>query len=94
MATMGGAHCLGRAAEIGSLEVGKLADVALWRLDGLGHIGIADPVAALVLGPPAPLARLIVQGHEVVVEAQLRTADLAELGHGLDESCRRLAARR
>ncbi|GIH06974.1 8-oxoguanine deaminase [Rhizocola hellebori] len=94
MATMGGAHCLGRAGEIGSLEVGKLADVALWRLDGLGHSGIADPVAALVLGPPAPLARLIVQGNEVVVDAKLRTADLGELSRELDESCRRLVARR
>jgi cytosine/adenosine deaminase-related metal-dependent hydrolase len=94
MATMGGAHCLGRADEIGSLEVGKLADVALWRLDGLGHTGIADPVGALVLGPPAPLSRLIVAGSEVVVDAKLRTADLDELSRGLDESCRRLATRR
>ena len=42
---------LGRADEIGSLEVGKLADLALWRLDTLAHAGIADPVAALVFGP-------------------------------------------
>ncbi len=93
MATMGGARCLGRAAEIGSLEVGKLADIALWRLDGLGHVGIADPVAALVLGPPAPVARLIVQGSEVVVNGELRTADLAEVVHSLDDTCRRVAAR-
>ena len=46
----------GREAEIGSLEPGKLADVALWRLDDVGHAGIADPVAALVLGP-RPLVR-------------------------------------
>ncbi|MEU8191317.1 8-oxoguanine deaminase [Micromonospora carbonacea] len=52
LGTMGGARCLGRADEIGSLEVGKLADVALWRVDGLGHAGIDDPVAALVFGPP------------------------------------------
>ena len=56
MGTIGGARCLGREAEIGSLEVGKLADVALWDLDGLGHAGIADPVAALVFGPPAAAA--------------------------------------
>src|SRR4029453_16855149 len=42
-ATMGGARCLGWADAIGSLEIGKLADLALWRLDGLGHAGIADP---------------------------------------------------
>ena len=46
----------GREDEIGSLEPGKLADLALWRLDGLGHAGIEDPVAALVLGPRPPLA--------------------------------------
>ena len=50
---MHGARCLGREDELGSLEAGKLADVALWRLDGLDHAGIADPVAALVLGPRA-----------------------------------------
>ena len=45
LATLGGAALLGRAVEIGSLEVGKLADVALWRLDGQPHAGIADPVS-------------------------------------------------
>ena len=49
-ATMGGARCLGRADEIGSIEPGKLADLALWRIDGALHSTIADPVAALALG--------------------------------------------
>ena len=62
----GGARCLGREDAIGSLEVGKLGDVALWRLDGLGHADIADPVCALVFGPPAPLALLLVGGRTIV----------------------------
>ncbi|MGV9976983.1 8-oxoguanine deaminase [Micromonospora wenchangensis] len=79
LATMGGARCLGRSGDIGSIEVGKLADIALWRLDGLGHAGIADPVAALVLGPPAPLELLLVGGRPVVARGELRTVDEREL---------------
>jgi cytosine/adenosine deaminase-related metal-dependent hydrolase len=74
MATMGGARCLGRADEIGSLEPGKLADLALWRVDGLGHAGIEDPVAALVLGTLPPLELLTVGGSTVVERDELRTA--------------------
>jgi cytosine/adenosine deaminase-related metal-dependent hydrolase len=91
--TIGGARCLGRADELGSLEVGKLADIALWRLDGLGHAGIDDPVAALVFGPPAPLALLLVGGRSIVERGQLRTADEADLAWRLDRAHRRLLDR-
>jgi cytosine/adenosine deaminase-related metal-dependent hydrolase len=79
MATMGGARCLGRDQELGSLQVGKLADIALWDLTGLGHAGIDDPVCALVFGPPAPLRRLLVGGQTVVSDGELQTADTAAL---------------
>jgi cytosine/adenosine deaminase-related metal-dependent hydrolase len=75
LATRGGAQVLGRQDEIGSLEVGKLADVALWRLDTLGHIDIADPVAALVLGAPPPLELLLVNGEAVVEHDRLVGVD-------------------
>jgi cytosine/adenosine deaminase-related metal-dependent hydrolase len=75
LATRGGAAVLGRSAEIGSLEPGKLADVALWRIDGLGHADVVDPVAALVLGPPPPLERLLVNGRTVVEAGRLVTVD-------------------
>jgi cytosine/adenosine deaminase-related metal-dependent hydrolase len=77
-ATLGGARCLGREAEIGSLEPGKLADIAVWRVDGLGGAGIADPVTALVLGAPQ-LDRLYVGGRPIVENGGLRTADQADL---------------
>ncbi|MFF3856109.1 8-oxoguanine deaminase [Micromonospora sp. NPDC002575] len=93
LGTMGGARCLGRADEIGSLEVGKLADIALWRVDGLGHAGIDDPVAALVLGPPAPLALLLVGGRTVVEHAELRTADADALAVAATRAHRRLLER-
>jgi cytosine/adenosine deaminase-related metal-dependent hydrolase len=75
LATLGGARLLGRADEIGSLEVGKLADVALWRVDGLPHAGVADPVAALVLAARPPLELLLVNGEVVVSRDEVQTVD-------------------
>lgn len=93
LATMHGARCLGREDEIGSLEPGKLADIALWRMDGLGQSGIADPVAALVLGPSRPVDLLLVNGETVVENGELRTADTTEVSRELDRNCRRLVGK-
>jgi cytosine/adenosine deaminase-related metal-dependent hydrolase len=93
MATAGGARCLGRSEAIGSLQAGKLADLALWRLDGLGHAGIADPVTALVFGPPAPLELLLVGGRPLVERGELMTADERELAAACRAGARTLAER-
>ncbi|MEU3020729.1 MULTISPECIES: 8-oxoguanine deaminase [unclassified Nocardiopsis] len=73
MATLGGARVLGRDAELGSLTVGKQADLALWRVDGFGHDVIDDPVVALTFGPVPALERLLVGGNTVVDRGELRT---------------------
>jgi cytosine/adenosine deaminase-related metal-dependent hydrolase len=78
MATSGGARCLGREREIGSLEDGKLADIALWRVDGLAGEGIDDPVCTLVFGTPA-LERLFVSGEPLVDDGHLTRVDEAVL---------------
>jgi cytosine/adenosine deaminase-related metal-dependent hydrolase len=75
LATLGGAAVLGRVDEIGSIEVGKLADLALWRIDGPAHADVADPVAALVLGAPPPLELLLVDGRAVVERDRVLTVD-------------------
>ncbi len=93
LATAGGAKCLGRWAELGSLEPGKLADIAVWRMDGLAHAGITDPVAALVLGSPAPLELLLVGGEPVVRDGELVTADSESIAADLDVAHRTLLAR-
>ena len=93
MATMGGARVLGREGEIGSLEPGKLADIALWRLDALPHAGIADPVAALLLGPPPPLDLLLVQGQPVVERGRVLTIDAQQAAADAAAASRRLLAR-
>jgi cytosine/adenosine deaminase-related metal-dependent hydrolase len=75
MATLGGATVLGRSDDLGSVEEGKLADLALWRLDTFAHADIADPVAALVLGSRPPLELLLVDGRPVVERDRVVTVD-------------------
>jgi cytosine/adenosine deaminase-related metal-dependent hydrolase len=91
LATIHGARCLGREAEVGSLEAGKLADVALWRVDDLGHAGISDPVAALVFGPAPRVELLLVGGRPIVRGAELRTADEEGIAREIAGATRRLA---
>lgn len=93
LGTIHGARCLGREAEIGSLEPGKLADVALWRLDDLDHAGIDDPVAALVLGGRPLVELLLVGGRPVVDGGELRTADVDAVARELTAASWRLALR-
>jgi cytosine/adenosine deaminase-related metal-dependent hydrolase len=90
LATMGGARVLGREAEIGSLEPGKLADVALWRLDSLPQAGIADPVAALVLGSAPPLELLLVNGRVIVEHDHVLTVDEQQAALAARGATRRL----
>lgn len=93
MGTIHGARCLGRQEEVGSLEPGKLADVALWDLTGLAHAGIADPVAALVMGAPQRVHTLYVQGRPVVEAGELRTGDEEAVTSDLVREARRIAER-
>ncbi len=93
LATIHGARCLGREAEIGSLEAGKLADVALWRVDGLVHAGISDPVAAFVFGPAPRVEHLLVNGQAVVEGGELKTADVEMVAGELSTASKRLVGK-
>jgi cytosine/adenosine deaminase-related metal-dependent hydrolase len=90
LATIGGAEVLGRGDELGSLEPGKLADVALWRMDGLPQAGMDDPVVALVLGSPPPLELLLVNGRSVVERDRLITMDESSVTRQVVAACNRL----
>ncbi|MFI1962879.1 8-oxoguanine deaminase [Streptomyces pathocidini] len=91
LGTYGGAQVLGRAAEIGSLEAGKAADLVLWKLDGIGHSSIADPVAALVFGAAAPVTLSLINGRAVVEDSHLTTVDEDAIARAAREQARRLA---
>ncbi|MCY4547615.1 MAG: 8-oxoguanine deaminase [Defluviicoccus sp.] len=89
IATLGGARILGRAGEIGSIEVGKRADLAIWDVSGLAAAGAWDPVAALVLCGPFTVRDLFVEGRPVVRDGRLTTVDPVALA----ETARRRVAR-
>ncbi|WP_446663928.1 8-oxoguanine deaminase [Flexivirga sp. B27] len=89
-ATLGGARLLGWDDQIGSLEPGKQADIAVWRTDTMAHAGIADPVAGLVLGTPPPLELSLVAGRPLVRKGRLARVDEATLAAGAAEASTRI----
>ncbi|GAB4199102.1 MAG: 5'-deoxyadenosine deaminase [Sandaracinaceae bacterium] len=77
MLTIDGARVLGLADEIGSIEVGKRADLAVVRLDGLHAEPWGDPVSRLVYSATArDVTDVIVDGLPVVVRGELRPFEI------------------
>jgi cytosine/adenosine deaminase-related metal-dependent hydrolase len=74
LGTRGGAAVL-RRSDIGVLEAGRQADLAVWRTDGLELGGAADPVAGIVFSAPHRVDRLVVGGEDVVRGGALVRAD-------------------
>lgn len=68
MATTGGAAVLGQP-EIGSIEVGKAADIAIFRLDRIDYAGaMADPASAILFCGAGPRAEYTIVAGKVLVE--------------------------
>ncbi len=91
LGTRGGAEVLHRA-DLGSIEPGKCADLAVWRTDGLEFAGATDPVAALVLAGPHRVDRLYVGGEEVVRDGRLVRAETAEIAQEQRRQAEKFAA--
>jgi cytosine/adenosine deaminase-related metal-dependent hydrolase len=89
LGTRGGAAVL-RRDDIGSLEPGKRADIAVWRTDGLEFGGADDLVANLVLSGPHRVERLLVGGRDVVRGGALVQADEQEIAREHRKQARRL----
>ena len=79
LATRGGASVLGRD-DIGSLEVGKAADLVAYRIDGIEHAGAGgDRVAALLTCAPVPAWYSVINGQVVIEQGEIGGLDLPEL---------------
>jgi 5-methylthioadenosine/S-adenosylhomocysteine deaminase len=72
MATINAAKALGLDGEIGSLEPGKLADIALFDLETPHSSPATNPIASLVFSARGPDAHTVfVNGREVVRDHKL-----------------------
>jgi 5-methylthioadenosine/S-adenosylhomocysteine deaminase len=79
LATIDGARALGLEAEIGSLEVGKRADVAVVRLDRLHSTPVEDVVSAVVYSAqPDDVDTVLIDGEFVLRERKLLTINERE----------------
>ncbi|MFN8007953.1 MAG: amidohydrolase family protein [Terriglobia bacterium] len=72
MATLGGAETLGMSKEIGSLEVGKAADIIAVDLSGLHVQPVFSPVDALVYSCRAPDVRMTMVAGEILFHEEER----------------------
>jgi 8-oxoguanine deaminase len=77
-ATKGSAACIGRP-ELGEIAVGRMADLALFKLDELRFSGAGDPLAALVLCGAHRADRVMVGGRWTVVDGAIPGLDVAGL---------------
>jgi cytosine/adenosine deaminase-related metal-dependent hydrolase len=91
LATRGGAAILGRD-DLGAIEPGRCADLAVWRTDMIELAGARDPVAGLVFSAPHRVDRLLVGGENVVREGQLVRASEEEIAREHRKQATRFAA--
>ena len=77
-ATKGSAACVGRP-ELGEIALGKVADLALFKLDELRFSGHGDPLAALVLCGAHRADRVMVAGKWVVSDGTIEGLDVGDL---------------
>ncbi|GEA19506.1 5'-deoxyadenosine deaminase [Moorella sp. E306M] len=96
MATLGGARAVGMEKEIGSLEVGKKADLALVSLAGL-HTQPQDGVDVytqlVYQARGSDVTLTMVDGKIVMEERQLKTIDAGEVRKKASEAILRVARR-
>jgi len=93
MATMGSAAALHREDEIGSLEVGKRADLIVVETSGPSAVPLYDPCAYLVYAGRADGVRtVVVEGRVLMERRRLETLDTEKIRREAGKFGRRIAA--
>ncbi|MDB9330578.1 amidohydrolase [Nodularia spumigena CS-591/04] len=80
MASLGGAKGLNIADQIGSLTVGKQADLVMYDLTNLSLLPRTDPIGLLVLGRPTNVVHSAwINGKQIVSKNQINTINIDNL---------------
>lgn len=80
MATLTGARSMGIEAEVGSLEVGKAADIVAFDLSGLAQQPVYDPVSQLIYATGRDCVKhLWVAGKQLLDDRRLTRLDEEQL---------------
>lgn len=93
MATMGGARAIHREDELGSIEEGKLADIAIIEVQSANMVPIYNPYSALVYSANASnVDTVIVNGEVIVKDKVLLTYNETESREMMIEFSRKVTA--
>lgn len=93
MATLGGAKTLGLDSEIGSLEVGKAADLIAVDLSGPGTSPVYNPLSQLVYAcNGSEVSHAWVAGQCLLADGDLQTLDSQQLTHRVAHWQQRIAS--
>jgi cytosine/adenosine deaminase-related metal-dependent hydrolase len=94
MATIDGARALGLAEQIGSIEVGKSADLVVVNLSDLHTAPALDPISAVVYAAQSRDVRDVLVGGDLLVEGgELRTLDADAIAARARTEARRIGRR-
>jgi cytosine/adenosine deaminase-related metal-dependent hydrolase len=86
LVTLGGALSLGMEEHVGSLDVGKQADLTIVALNGAHQLPVYDPAAALIFASSGRDVRAtIVAGREIYKDGRVLTVDEERLRARLRE---------
>ena len=80
MASLGGAKGLNLDKELGSLTIGKKADLVLYNLTSLSLLPRTDPIGLLVLGRPTNVVDSVwINGKQIVDNGQVKNINVDQL---------------
>ncbi|SDA17146.1 Cytosine/adenosine deaminase [Pseudomonas sp. NFPP10] len=92
MATLNGARAMGLESQMGSLEIGKAADLTAFDLSGLAQQPIYDPVSQLIYATGRDCVKHVwVAGKQLLDDRRLTRLDEHQLGATARDWARRIS---